>query len=397
MSRHYSTKDFFRQVPSNLLALYFQQQKIFTDLDFSTIKDGMAYGLFSAWLALPDRQRNLMDAQFHEIFNMSCEKGFLAIIDEAKWQLRGMPDDLISFIEKLSSLSNHYERAMVTFLDHNDLWKGATRFYHADTLSYWRKRKNLPNHPTAVDEESIKQLAILIRDYFHNTEGRGKNCTVEPYRRGDLDYFFAFPEDHSQQNSEWIDGEFKHRPHTPAFEIIYVYSQKNGSLDVNYRGSKKAIEPLQSMFATTILKLDELPPDPKDQRIYDLSALANKNFNFVTVPGDGIEKVVVKKLRFSSRITKGDRITLESDPNGDSNAIYKQIDTLNKAIPLLNLYNITQAELTAFVVEGDKPAKQHSIRITYPNSCSLKYDELDLKLRNMLEASKIEPNLLIEI
>ena len=32
-----------------------------------------------------------------------------------------------------------------------------------------------------------------------------------------------------------------------------------------------------------------------------------------------------------------------------------------------------------------------TIRITYPNSCSLKYDEIGLKLRDMLEASGIEP------
>jgi hypothetical protein len=32
-----------------------------------------------------------------------------------------------------------------------------------------------------------------------------------------------------------------------------------------------------------------------------------------------------------------------------------------------------------------------SFRITYPNSCSLKYDEIGLKLRDMLAASEIEP------
>lgn len=48
----------------------------------------------------------------------------------------------------------------------------------------------------------------------------------------------------------------------PAFGVIF-YSQKEGSLDLNFRGSYKALEPLQSMFATAILKLDELPPNRK--------------------------------------------------------------------------------------------------------------------------------------
>jgi hypothetical protein len=43
------------------------------------------------------------------------------------------------------------------------------------------------------------------------------------------------------------------------------------------------------------------------------------------------------------------------------------------------------------VVDANKPPKAVTIRITHPNSCSLKYDELDLKLRDMLHASGIEP------
>jgi hypothetical protein len=119
--------------------------------------------------------RNAMDAEFRDIFEMSCEKGFRAIIDEAGWQMRQTPDDLTYFIEKLSGLFNHYKRAMITFLDHNILWKEATRFYHADTLPYWRKRKNLSHRPAAVDEASIQRLSELICNYFHHTEGRGKN------------------------------------------------------------------------------------------------------------------------------------------------------------------------------------------------------------------------------
>lgn len=237
MARHYSTKDFFRQMPNALLARYFQGRGLFDDLDFSAMKEGKPDELFAAWLALPDGQRNAMDGEFRDIFDMSCEKGFLAIIDEARWQLRETPDALTPFVEALSALPNHFERAMDTFLDHKDCWKGATRFYHADTLPYWRKRKNLPHQPAAVDDASVQQLAGLIRGYFHHTEGRGSNCVVEPYRRGERDYFFAYPEDHSQHSIEWVDGEFGRRPHIPAFEVIYVYSQKEGSLDLNFRGT----------------------------------------------------------------------------------------------------------------------------------------------------------------
>lgn len=391
MARHYSTKDFFRQMPNALLARYFQGRRLFGDLDFSSMKEGKPDALFAAWLDLPDGQRNAMDAEFRDIFDMSCEKGFLAIIDEARWQLRETPEALTPFVEALSALPNHFERAMVSFLDHKDCWKGATRFYHADTLPYWRKRKNLPHQPAAVDDASVQQLAGLIRSYFHHTEGRGNNCVVEPFRRGERDYFFAYPEDHSQHSIEWVDGEFGRRPHNPAFEVIYVYSQKEGSLDLNFRGTYKAIEPLQGMFATAILKLPELSPDPKDERVYDLNPLRQKSFNFTYAVGSGIQDVAVKKLRLSSKVKKGDRITLEADTSQAPDAVYDLLDKIGKAIPLY-LYNVTQVELAAsIVVDADKPAKAVTIRITHPNSCSLKYDELDLKLRDMLEASGIEP------
>ena len=391
MAKHYSTKDFFRQIPNRLLARYFQERGLFAEMDFAAMKESKPDELFAAWLVLLDDQRNVMDAEFRDIFEMSCEKGFRAIIDEAPYQLRETPDAIKSFIEMLSALPNHYERAMITFLDHNTFWRGATRFYHADSLPYWRERKNLPHQEAAVDEASLHQLAGLIRNYFHHTEGRGKNCVVEPFRRGELDYFFAYPEDYSQQSIEWVEGEFGRRPHNPAFEVVYVYSKKEGSLDLNFRGSNKGIVPLQGMFATAILKLEELPPDPKDERVYDLSPLLQKNFDFTYAVGSGIEKVAVKKLRLSSRIKKGDRITLEANTYENPDAVYDLLDQVKKSVSL-NLYSVTQVEIAASItVSADKPAKRVTIRITHPNSCSLKYDELGLKLRDMLETSGIEP------
>ena len=155
---------------------------------------------------------------------------------------------------------------------------------------------------------------------------------VEPFRRGELDYFFAYPEDYSQQSIEWVNGEFDRRPHNPAFEVIYVYSQKEGSLDLNFRGSYKAIEPLQGMFATAILKLDELPPDPKDERVYDLNPLLQKGFDFIYDVGSGIEEVTVKKLRLSSRVKRGDRITLEADTSDNPDAVYDLLDEIKNIL-----------------------------------------------------------------
>lgn len=114
---------------------------------------------------------------------------------EASFHLGGEPERLAEFMEELSGLPGHGERAMVTFRDYGKYWQGAMMFFHADSLSYWRKRKGFLKAEVSVHEEGRQELANRIRDYFHRTEGRGRNCVVEAYRRGELDYFFAYPED----------------------------------------------------------------------------------------------------------------------------------------------------------------------------------------------------------
>lgn len=391
MSRHYSIKDFFRQVPNALLARYFGARGLLTELDFAAMPEAKPDELFGAWVYLDDAQRQAAEADFREIWSMSDRKGFQAIVDEARWQLETQPDALQAFIDGLAALDDHHARAMVAFLDHPECWKGATRFHYADGLVHWRKRKNLPRVPAAVDKASVARLAELIKHYFRQTDGRGRNCVVEVYRRGDRDYFFAFPEDHAQRSIEWVDGEFNPRPHNPAFEIVFVYAQADGTLDLNFRGGRSAITALQGMFAQAILKLDDLPPDPKDERVYDLAPLAQPGFQFTHPVGSGIGTVVVKKLRLSSRVRSGDKITVEADGHSNRQAVYELLEQVGQAVPL-HLYNVTQVELAAsvFVSEGKAP-KTVNFRITYPNSCSLKYDEIDLSLRQMLEASGIEP------
>lgn len=396
MSKHYTIKSFFRQMPNALLARYFEAQGIEHGLDLVKVSETKPEPWMEVWARVPDGQRSVMEADFRDIHAMSSEGGTLAIMDELRWPSRPNAEDAATVIEKLSALANHAERAMVTFLDHRECWRGATRFQYADTLSNWRKRNHLGRNVAAVDAASINQLSDLISGYFHHTEGRGKHCTVEPLRRGDRDYFFAYPEDHSQRTVEWVEGEFGARPHNPAFEIVFVYSQAQGALDISYRGSKKTVEAMQGIFAQAILKLDALPPDPKDTRVYDLAPLANKSFEFKAAPASGIEKVVVKRIRMSSAAKKGDRITLEADTQNDRHAVYVLMEQIKRAMPM-HLYNVTHVELTATVlVDPDKPAKNVRITIGHPNSCSLKYEALDLKLRDMLVASGIEPQLPIE-
>ncbi|HWB33594.1 MAG TPA: hypothetical protein VG714_10495 [Acidobacteriaceae bacterium] len=174
MAHNYTTRDFFRRMPNRLLADYFKRRSLFPHLDFAAMKETKLDALFAAWLDLPEGQRSEMDADFSEIHTLSCEKGWCAIRDEAKFQFRQEPDLFTAFVKKMGDLDGHFERAMVTFLDSPpQFWKNAMYFHHADNLPWWRKRKGLPHQPASVHEDGRRALADRISDYFHRTEGRG--------------------------------------------------------------------------------------------------------------------------------------------------------------------------------------------------------------------------------
>jgi hypothetical protein len=101
--------------------------------------------------------------------------------------------------------------------------------------------------------------------------------------------------------------------------------------------------------------------------------------------------VVVKRLRLSSRARHGDQLVLSADTNRDRMAVYALAEEIGKALPM-HLYDVTQVELAATVqTDPGKKPKAATIRITKPNSCSLKHDEVGNRLRAMLAASGIEP------
>jgi hypothetical protein len=391
MPRHYSVREFFRQVPNALLRRYFEARDLFGGLDFEGMSETRPEALFKAWNDVSDDDRKPMDAQFREIFDLGNEKGFRAMLDEAKWQMRSDAAAFKAFVEKLAALPGHFERAMTVFLDHQQYWRGATYFHHADTLPYWRKRLGLPQKPAAIDHNSRAELASAIGAWFREAEGRGRNCIVELLRRDERDYFFAYPEDFGQQSLEWEANQFNRRPRNPAFEVVFVWSEQDGTLDLNHRGSSQAKEHLQEIFARTILKLDELPPEPKDQQGYDLNPLRRRDFQFVYAADSGIKSVAVRRLRLSSTIQEGDRVLVEADTSEDRLALYDLLDEVGQSLPL-SQWNVTWAEISAKVLgAGDPRPKTQTFHVSWPNSCSLKYDDIGLMLRAMLKASGIEP------
>ncbi|SET32697.1 hypothetical protein SAMN05216326_12065 [Nitrosomonas marina] len=386
MARNYSPKSFFRHVPNAMLKRYFSERSVLSEHDFSQIPETKIEPIYKAWLTLSDTQRGEMERDFKEIDMLACEGGIKAIIDEADWH-----GEILT--GKLSDLAGFHEKAFWVFLERPKYWPAASAFCRADSInsSQWNECKTLYNAPAQVDEQTIRGLEKNLSNYFHLKEGRGKNCLVDCYRRGNLDYFFAYPEDYAYASIEWEGTTFKRPARHPAFEIIFVYSQEESKISLYMKGNKETKKDVRALFANTILGL-QLGEFIENDRVYDLTLLEDKNPPFQFSPDSGILSVAVKKLRLAINGTK-ERITLESQPMQNQNAIYELRDKIFKNLPLSQL-TITQAGIVVTFVPDPETGKTktRNFEISWPNSCSLRYDGHDALIRKMLIDSGIEPS-----
>ena len=389
MARHYSPKRFFREVPSGFLAEYFKRKGHSHIVPLTSQSKLDVDALSSALEALPDDVRLTVEQDFAEIDALACESGIQAILDDAEWY-----GELTTLLAGMEAHKSFHEKAFWIFLEHQKYWIAANAFFHADSIHsrYWRKRINLPKSPARVAPEDIQLLEKNLVKFFHDKEGRGANCKVDCYKRGKLDYFFAYPEDYPQNRMVWKQRELRRQPETPAFEIIFIFDPEQGTLEVYLDGSRKIISELQTIFATAILDF-ELTEDEKDSRVYDLNPLKTADIQFTYQPESGITRVAVKKLRLKL-VSTNQRITLEADPTHNPQAVYEMLENLKKSYPASGMV-ITQVGIVvtfASSTNRHKPSTR-SFDMSWPNSCSLRHDGNDKIIRQMLVDSGLEPRM----
>lgn len=383
MARQYSPTQFFRSVPNALLARYFQEKHgVLKEIDFDKLKKNDVDTIFNAFMELPTEKRAEIEAECQDIDAMACQGAATALADEADFH------ENADFSEAFSKIDGFHGKAMWAFLEHPEYWAGATRFLYSDNISdiYWKKRNDLPHWPPHVAPEDTDNLAQAISEFFRK-EGRGRNCKVEVFRRRQKEYFFAYPEDYAQSGTEWIRNSLLTRATHPAFEIIFVYCQAEGSLDIYAPRNTKYVSELQQIFADTILRLDDLDEFAGENCVYNLEGLADRNFVFQYPPGCGIESVVVRRLRLSLLTGSQRRITVEADPTKNPKAVYDVMAALN-----LPPYRVTQAEIRVnFAPTAKGNGRPRTFKISYPNWCALRHEGQDLIIRQMLARSGIEP------
>lgn len=383
MAGQYSHLQFFRRTPNALLARYFREKHgVLQEIAFDKLKETEVEPIFQGFTGLSDDKQAQIEAECQDIDAMACQGGVMALTDEADFHQDA------AFPAAISKIDGFHGAVMWAFLDYPGYWTGATLFLHSDNISdsLWKKRNDLPHLPPHVEREDTERLAQAISQHFHTKEGRGRNCKVEVFRRYEREYFFAYPEDFAQSGLEWVRNSLSPRARHPAFEIIFVYCQAEGSLDIYAPRNTTAVPKLQQIFAEAILKCGDLDEFAGDKRVYALDGLADRDFVFKFPADCGIEQVNVRLLRLSLKSGKKRRVTVEADPTGDPKAVYDVMAKINPPP-----FHVTQAEIK--VTFGPTPGtrgRTRSFKISYPNWCALRHDGRDLIIRKMLSDSGIE-------
>lgn len=196
---------------------------------------------------------------------------------------------------------------------------------------------------------------------------------------------------------EYHEGKLDRRNHKPADEIVFIYDIANGELDIFHKGKADTILDLQTIFGKAVLELDELPEQNRPS--FELESLKSGRHQFRYTPESGIADVRIKSMRFSVFTGSTKRLMLDADYTKHPDAIYESIAEVFKAgkgigdkdprIPLDNTF-VTQVALqVTFQPEENKRPRTRSFTISYPHSCNLKYDELGIRIHQMLAESGV--------
>jgi hypothetical protein len=284
-----------------------------------------------------------------------------------------------------------------TLIEHPAYLDNAARFAESDRYpeSRWIRRKAIPNRVPRDDSAACVELADAIRGCFR-PEGRGYWCTVEPLKRDDEIYYFAYPDDHARSEPEYDHGVLSRRTYRPAFEIVFVLSQPRRTLDVCHKGPRDVVQALVRVFGKVILGV-ELPDEPPDRFVYDLNRFKHRDINFVFDESSGIKEVSVVQLKVTRFGSRRSRITVEADPKDGALAIYEvlpaELRTWNDPVAQSQT-NVVRVGLRAeFRPDGRRGRQTRTFSLSYPDSCSLRHDGRDAILRQMLIDSGIEPAL----
>jgi hypothetical protein len=384
MARHYSLKTFLRQAPNSLLQQYLARHGVGMTLKWQALTEKSVDRIARAIEEADEEVRRQIECGFQEVNGMADDRGVQTLIDEGRNRRHS-----IDLAPAFADMGGNVERAFWAFVEHRAVFDVAKWFQHADELSrrQWRKRKDVPDAEPSTDPAGGRRLGRILAEYFSREQARGKACEVEHYERDHRWYWFAHPEDYAVLRPVYDDQHhLQYQAQRPAFEVIFAYDRAEGSLNTWVRGDRKVVGELQRLFGRAILGI-EIGAVPLNEVVYQPGGLISRGFPLPLEPEDGVELVRVKVLRLGVVGGPRRRITVEAQSEADPRAVYSLLDDLLAGGRITQdlLYVTSVTFQLVFRATGSSRSPTLTFQVSYPDSCSLKYDPKHLVARKLLK------------
>ena len=383
MLMHYAPRYLFRQIPKALLQEYFAGRDLLAKFDWPNHAEQDVEPLHDEWLKIDAKERAVIEGQFRRVVDLATPAGVRAILEEGENRHHRL--DLRAELDALKGL---HQKAFWTMVKQPKIFHVASLIQHAEHLNgrCWNRRLDMPKQKPDDSEAACIALEEELKKYFWKSQGRGDVCTVERYMRGEHEYyFFAYPSDYADTSIEYTDdGRFDRRPHKPAFEVVYVFNDEDGTLELFARGDRKVKLALQQCFGRAILQ-KHLEAESAKKPPYELNPLKTRAFNFQTPATDFVKEVHVLMLRLSLVDSHG-RMMFEGDPEKGPGAVY---DLIEKALAVDRLplakVNVTKATIRVVFAPPGEDERAVTFNLGYPSSCSLRDEPDDQKIKGYLK------------
>jgi hypothetical protein len=366
MPRAFSVNTVLRQTPNRYLRHFFPAMPC-GDLGvpWDELREHDIGPMVTALHALPRPAYDAVEAQLHDIFDLACATGTGALIEALACYGHPAP------AEVLPQDVNAYGRAMWAWLYHREAFSFASRVFQVEHFTWWRKRNDLPAREPDTTREGVGRLAGEISRIFVQAQGRGRCCTVEVFRRREVVYFFAHPDDHVQSVAAHDEhGALVPRPFRRTFLVVYAYNRAEGSLELFAQGPGPLKGRLEVVFAKAVLGAALGPWNRRPT--YELGHLLSPDFVLATDPADGV-RARIRRMRLHLK-NSGRRVTLEADPDAGPEDIYRMMGEVldQRRVPPPSVF-VGMVTLTfEFDATEGRRGGSMTFDVAYPHSCGLR-------------------------
>ncbi len=281
MSRTYTPTTIFRMAEIAFVKKLFEAFDAKVDLiDWKQMTNTTIGLLLKLKKLMPMENSNRLEATMRKIFTIACPEGMRVVADAFG---SALPDD---YCELVRTHANPYTIAILVAIRYPSVLQNALTLMKMYQSTWSNRLIRLPKAVPSTTPDTIKLIETDIEDICANYRETGTVCTVEHFEKDGVYYYYAWPDDYSEDILVHNDDrELVHKTVRKTFAIAFSYDSVNGVCQLASRGSKEMKEELQDMFL-----IDVLGALPKGRELapYNLSLFLHPNFTLGPEPDENV-------------------------------------------------------------------------------------------------------------